>query len=68
MTGVINALLFDELRQPPFGLRTRDLVDASDYHCASCSLDLARYINAVATDVLRALNVNGTTLSGSARH
>jgi hypothetical protein len=68
MTGVIDALLLDKLRQPSFRLRARDLVYISDYHCTSDPFILARYISPIATDVLRTFHVNGTTLSGSARH
>ena len=52
MTSLVNALLLDELRQPSFGLRLRDLADVSDYHCTSGSLGLAWYIDAVPADVL----------------
>ncbi len=68
MTCVINALLLDELRQPSFGLRTRELVDVSDYHCTSDPFVLARYVGPIPADVLRAFDIYRTTLSGSARH
>jgi hypothetical protein len=62
MTHVIDALVLDGLRQPSFGLGTGELLDASDYHCTSDPFVLARYVDAIATDVLRAFDTNGTTL------
>src|SRR6266851_1630639 len=68
MCGIVDALLFDKLRQPSLGLRSCQLINASDYHVASGSLNLAQYIDAVPANVFFALNTYGTTLSGSARH
>jgi len=68
MTFVVNALPLNEFRQPSFGFRARELVDVSDYHCTSDPFVLARYIDPIAADVLRAFDIYRTTLSGSARH
>ena len=52
MCGIIDALLFDELREPSLCLRSCELGYVSDYHGASGSLNLTQYIDAVPADVL----------------
>src|SRR5260370_39826191 len=68
MTGVIDALLLDKLRQPSFRLRACDLVYISDYHRTSDPFILARYIGPVRTAGFGTFHANRTTLSGSASH
>jgi hypothetical protein len=70
MTGGIDSVLFDKVRQPSFGLRARNLVDGTDDHRTSDSFVLARYIEAIAADVLRDKHDRSTRYppSSASRH